>query len=111
MKTVHARTEDADHWQKLLKQISSMWWTPLHYTAEDFHKISAPTLILVGDRDGLIELRQAVEMYHFIPNAELVVLPNTTHISALNDLSMSIVLDFLMRHAATAAKNGAQASG
>lgn len=107
LKTRHARTDDSEYWQILLKQISGMWWTPLNYTAEDFKKITAPTLILLGDRDGLIEFRQAVDMYHLIPNAELMVLPNTTHISALNDLSMNMVLDFLMRHATTVDRNGA----
>jgi pimeloyl-ACP methyl ester carboxylesterase len=111
LKTAHACTDDSEYWQTLLKQISSMWWTPLNYTAEDFHKITAPTLILVGDRDGLIELRQAVDMYHLIPNAELVVLPNTTHLSALNELSINIVLDFLRRHATTVSKNGAEDAG
>lgn len=107
LKTGHARTDDFEYWQTLLKQISGLWWTPLNYTTEDFNKITAPTLILLGDRDGLIELRQAVDMYQLIPNAELVVLPNTTHISALNDLSMSMVLDFLMRHTTTVDRNRA----
>jgi pimeloyl-ACP methyl ester carboxylesterase len=111
LKTAHIRTDDSDYWQTLLTRISSMWWTPLNYTAEDFHKITAPTLILVGDRDGLIELKQAVDMYHLIPNAELAVLPNTTHVSAVNELSMNIVLDFLMRHAATRSKNRTENQG
>jgi pimeloyl-ACP methyl ester carboxylesterase len=111
LKTEHAHTDDSDYWQTLLKQISGMWWTPLNYTAEDFYKITAPTLILVGDRDGLIELNQAIDMYHLIPNAELVVLPNTTHFSALNELSINIVLDFLRRHATSESKKRAEDAG
>jgi pimeloyl-ACP methyl ester carboxylesterase len=75
-----------------------MWWTPLDYTAEDFEKITKPTLILLGDRDGIIELEQAVEMYQLIPSAELAILPNATHFSAGSELTMNIVLDFLLRH-------------
>jgi pimeloyl-ACP methyl ester carboxylesterase len=75
-----------------------MWWTPLDYTAESFQKISEPTLILLGDSDGLIELEQAVEMYQLIQSAELAIIPNATHFSAVNELSMNIVLDFLVRH-------------
>ena len=108
LKTEHAHTDDSDYWQTLLKQISIMWWTPLNYTAEDFHRITESTLILIGDRDGLVELQQAVDMYQFTPGAELVVLPNTTHLSALNDLSTNIVLDFLRRHAETISKDGAE---
>ena len=111
LKTEHAHTDDSDYWQTLLKQISIMWWTPLNYTAEDFHRITEPTLFLIGDRDGLVELQQAVDMYHFTPSAELVVLPNTTHLSALNDLSTNIVLDFLRRHAETISKDGAEGAG
>jgi pimeloyl-ACP methyl ester carboxylesterase len=108
-KTEHSRTNDDDYWQALLNQISTMWWTPLDYTAEDFHKIAEPTLILMGDRDGTIELNQAVDMYQLIPDAALAILPNATHFSALSELSMSIVLDFLMRHTIT--KNEAEDVG
>ena len=55
-------------------------------------------LILMGDRDGMIELEQAVEMYQLMPNAELAILPNATHVSAVSELSMNIVLDFFLRH-------------
>ena len=102
LKTEHARTDDADYWQTLLKQISIMWWTPLDYTAEDFRKIIEPTLILLGDRDGIIDLEQAVEMYQLIPNAELAILPNATHISPNPKLMTETVLDFTLRHTNTA---------
>lgn len=100
LKTEHSRTDDPDYWQRLLKQISTMWWTPLDYGVEDFQKITEPTLILIGDRDGLIPLEDAIEMYQLIPNAELAILPNATHITAVADdgLFLRIVLDFLFRH-------------
>jgi pimeloyl-ACP methyl ester carboxylesterase len=101
LKTDHARTDDAEYWQTLLKQISTMWWTPLNYTAEDFHKITEPTLIAIGDRDKLIELEQAIDMYRLIPNAELAILPNGTHNSPNPKLITASVLDFLFRHSIT----------
>jgi pimeloyl-ACP methyl ester carboxylesterase len=73
-----------------------MWWTPLDYTAEDFQKITEPALILMGDRDGMIPVEQAFEMYQLISSAELAILPNATHMTILGaELFMSIVLDFL----------------
>ena len=48
-----------------------MWWTPLKLCCRGFQKITAPMLILTGDRDDLIELEQAVELYQLIPQAEL----------------------------------------
>ncbi len=104
LKTEHVRADDPDYWQTMLKQLSVMWWTPLNYTAEDFQKIIDPTLILLGDRDGTIELQQAVDMYQLIPNPELAILPNMTHLSAIysdrSKLTMDVVLDFLLRHSA-----------
>jgi pimeloyl-ACP methyl ester carboxylesterase len=97
MKRDHCSTDDPDYWRTLLKQISDMWWTPLDYIAEDFQKITEPTLILLGDRDGIVVLQQAVEEYQLIPNAELAIIPNATHFTAVSQLSMSIVLDFLLR--------------
>jgi len=102
LKTEHARADDPDYWQTLLKQLSVMWWAPLDYTAEDFQKIAEPTLILLGDRDELNPLEQSVEMYRLIPNAELAILPNATHgsaiVSASSELTIKVVLDFLLRH-------------
>jgi esterase/lipase len=72
MKRDHISSTDPDYWQTLLKQISSMWWAALDYTAEDFQKIAEPTLIMLGDRDGIVELQQAVEMYQLIPRCRII---------------------------------------
>ena len=98
LKAEHTRADDPEYWQTLLKQISTMWWTPLDYTAEDFQRITEPALVLMGDKDGMIPVEQAVEMYQLIPNAELAILPNATHASAVSVLSTNIVLDFFLRH-------------
>jgi pimeloyl-ACP methyl ester carboxylesterase len=99
-KVEHSHGNDPDYWQDLLKQISTMWWTPLDYTPDDFRKISEPTLILVGDRDGVVPVEEAVEIYRFIPNSELSILPNATHRANAKqaELIMNIVLDFFIRH-------------
>ena len=98
LKTEHVRADDPDYWKTLLKQYSVLWWAPRNYTANDFQKITEPTLILLGDRDEVVELEQAVEMYRFILNAELAILPNGTHTSPNPRLLSETVLDFLLRH-------------
>jgi pimeloyl-ACP methyl ester carboxylesterase len=98
LKTEHVRADDYEYWKTLRKQYSFLWWTPRNYTANDFHKITEPTLILVGDRDELIELEQAIEMYRLIPNSELVILPNSKHSSPNVKLLQSTVTDFFLRH-------------
>jgi pimeloyl-ACP methyl ester carboxylesterase len=85
----------------LLKQISAMFWTPLNYTAEEFGQISAPTLIVQGDRDEAIPLEQAVAMYRWIPQSELAIIANMSHGAAFGDRStamLSVMLDFLLRY-------------
>jgi pimeloyl-ACP methyl ester carboxylesterase len=98
MKIEHVRADNPDYWKTLLKQYSVMWWAPLDYTADDFRKITEPTLVVVGDRDELIELEQSIDMYHLIPNAELAILPNATHTSPNPQLLTDTVLDFLLRN-------------
>lgn len=110
LKTDHARADDPDYWQTLLDQISAMFWTPLNYTAEDFQKVTEPTLIAVGDRDEAIALEQAIDMYRFIPKAELAIFPNSTHWTALSKLMIDSVLDFFLRHS-TPTNTGAKNTG
>lgn len=102
--TEHAPLGGADAWQTLLGQISTLWWTPLAYTAQELHQITAPTLILVGDRDEFMPAEEAVETYRLLPQAELAILPHATHGGAVagatgvNPLFMDIVSDFFSRH-------------
>jgi pimeloyl-ACP methyl ester carboxylesterase len=98
LQTEHVRADNPDYWKTLLKQYSVLWWTRLDYTADDFHKITEPTLILQNDRDEFMELEQAIELYRFIPNAELAILPNSRHSSPNSKLLTETVLDFLLRH-------------
>ncbi len=73
--------------------------TPLGYTEADFQKIGAPTLILMGDRDEMIPLEEAVDMYRLIPNAELAIAPGSDHRFPVSraDLFTNLVLDFCLR--------------
>lgn len=98
----HSPIHGPDHWETLATQISKMWWSPLGYTADDFQKIKIPTLILVGDRDRLVPVEEAVEMHRFIQESELVILPNSDHSLPRTraELFITIVLDFLLRHRA-----------
>jgi pimeloyl-ACP methyl ester carboxylesterase len=51
----------------------------LNFTAADFAKITADTLIVYGDRDPLYPLGIAMDMYSAIPRAYLLVIPNAGH--------------------------------
>jgi len=102
LRSLHSPPHDPDYWETLVTQISTMWMTPLGYTAEDFRKIKIPTLILIGDRDETAPVEEAVEMYRFIPGAELAIVPNSDHSLPLTraELFTTLVLNFLVRHKA-----------
>jgi len=74
----------------------------LNYTADDFAKITAPVLILTGDRDETVSLDEKVEMYRLIPGAELAVLPGMDHLAAMDrvDLFVLAVSSFFERRLA-----------
>jgi pimeloyl-ACP methyl ester carboxylesterase len=98
-KTHHRQNDDPEYWKSLLLQISELWLTPLNYTEADFKQITDPVLILIGDRDGMIPLSDAIKMYQMIPKAELAVLPNMDHLGVITnpETFIHIILKFLMR--------------
>jgi pimeloyl-ACP methyl ester carboxylesterase len=98
-KTHHRQNDDPEYWKSLLLQISELWLTPLNYTEADFKQITDPVLILIGDRDGMIPLDDAIEMYQMIPKAELAVLPNMDHLGVIMnpETFIHIILEFLTR--------------
>jgi pimeloyl-ACP methyl ester carboxylesterase len=82
-----------------------MWTAPLNYTREDFERVAAPALVLVADRDELVPVEEAVEMYRRLPRGELAVIPGANHggFFAANVASFqSVILDFLQRNAGAA---------
>ncbi|MEP7358414.1 MAG: alpha/beta hydrolase [Anaerolineales bacterium] len=105
----HPRDEQPDYWQTLLLQISQAWMTPLDYTLEDYHEIRCPALIVIGDRDSMIPVGEALALHQFIRGSELAVVPAGNHsLPVLRpELFASLLLDFLLRHAAPPKEQGA----
>lgn len=97
------RLHGPDGWKGLLTQIKPMWNASLNYTSEDFAQIVAPTLVLLGDRDGFVLVEEGVEMYRRLHNAELAVLPGSEHTDLIFSpanvvIVQPLILDFLLRH-------------
>jgi pimeloyl-ACP methyl ester carboxylesterase len=104
---ISLRAWQQDHgpesWKTLLKQIKPMWNARLNYTPQDFAKVIAPTLVLLGDRDGFVPVEEGVRMYRLLPNAELAVVPGADHMQFIFSpekiaVVQPIILDFLQRH-------------
>ena len=44
-----------------------------------------PTLIIHGEKDGMVPLKNVLRLKGKIPNAEMIIVPNATHDSARNN--------------------------
>ena len=97
------QTYEPHGWKTFLHSIKPMWNAVLNYSADDFARVVAPTLVLLGDRDGFVPIEEGIEMYRRLPNAECAVVPGADH----NDFIVSpakvalvqpLMLDFLLRH-------------
>jgi pimeloyl-ACP methyl ester carboxylesterase len=66
------------------------------YTFEDLSKISAPTLILSGDRDVVCSVEEGVEAYRMLQEGELAILPNHGHY--ISSAAVQVAMEFLERH-------------
>ena len=69
-------------------------------SVEQLAGIKAPTLVVVGD-DDIITLDHTVSLFRAIPNAQLAVVPGTSHLVAMEkpELVNRFVLDFLRAEA------------
>lgn len=55
-----------------------------HIAPKSLEKITAPTLVLAGDHDLIID-EHTLQIYHHIPNSELCIFPNATHMIPFDD--------------------------
>jgi pimeloyl-ACP methyl ester carboxylesterase len=85
-----------DHFKVVATKVGEMAAIGATLQASDLTKVSQRTLLMVAD-DDIVTLAHTVEMYDALPNAELAVVPGTSHFLTQEkpDLVNAIVLDFL----------------
>jgi pimeloyl-ACP methyl ester carboxylesterase len=85
-----------DHFKEVATKIGDMAAVEPNLQASDLARVTQRSLVVFSD-DDLMTLTHAVEMYDALPNAELAVLPGTSHFLTQEkpDLVNTIVLDFL----------------
>jgi pimeloyl-ACP methyl ester carboxylesterase len=66
-------------------QISKMWATQPNWTAEQLKAIKTPVVVVDGDHDEAIKRPHTEQIAAQIPGAGLLILPNTSHFSFLQD--------------------------
>jgi pimeloyl-ACP methyl ester carboxylesterase len=86
------------HWRTYLRLAWDRSTQHPGYTYADFARITAPTLILTGDRDDFCTVEQAVQAYRQLPDGELAVLPSHGH--HIPPTAIEATVEFLERRAA-----------
>jgi len=85
-----------DHWPVVADKLVEMFSTQPTISPEDLARISAPTLVLVGD-DDMMTLEHTIDLYRAIPGSQLAVVPGSSHALPLERPAQvdRIILDFL----------------
>jgi pimeloyl-ACP methyl ester carboxylesterase len=83
------------HWREYLRLVFHRTTQPPGYTLSDLRAITAPTLIVVGDRDEFCTVEDGVRAYRSLAEGELAVVPNTGHI--ITPALVDLMVEFLER--------------
>jgi pimeloyl-ACP methyl ester carboxylesterase len=70
------------NWEKLMLKTADMMLglgAAPTLNPDDFLQIDIPVLLGVGDKDVMVSVEETVNVYRFLSNAQLLVLPNTPH--------------------------------
>ena len=92
----HDDAQGAGHWRTYIEQVFPRFTQSPGYTFDDLGAVTAPTLVLTGDRDHFCSVEEAVTTYRSLPDAELAILPNHGHLITPSAVAASI--EFLERH-------------
>jgi pimeloyl-ACP methyl ester carboxylesterase len=96
VKADHDGAQGPGYWRTHFAEAFDRLTQPPGYTVEDLGKITAPTLILTGDRDEFSPIEEGVGCYRALEQGELAVMPNHAHLISPSAVRASI--EFLERH-------------
>ena len=84
------------HFPVVVEKTKRLWLSEPNMTREELAKISAPTLVLAGDKEA-IPTEHTLELFRSIKGAQLCIIPGTTHflLSEKPDMANRAILDFL----------------
>ena len=84
---------------ELVDWLLPVWRTPMGFTKDQLRALEAPTLVADGDHDEVIVPDQIREMATLIPNAQLAVIPDTSHFALWQapEAFNKALLDFLAK--------------
>jgi pimeloyl-ACP methyl ester carboxylesterase len=70
--------DGVDHYPVMVAKLAAMHAEEPTLTPRDLRRLGVRTLVLIGDDDE-VRFEHAIEMFRSIPNAELAVVPGTSH--------------------------------
>lgn len=73
---------NADAWPRLWEKVVNIQWSG--FSREELASITAPMLIMVGDRD-FVRVEHAVETFKAIASSELAVIPDAGHFALYSE--------------------------
>jgi pimeloyl-ACP methyl ester carboxylesterase len=83
MAEVPAAARETPEGKRALKVTGMMLVEP-HIDVKALGTITAPTLVLAGDHD-VIRDQHTVDIFHHVPNSQLAIFPNATHMIPFDD--------------------------
>jgi len=81
--SIPAAAKETPEGKRELK-VAQMLFDEPHIEANALEAISAPTLVLAADHDAIRD-EHTLEIYHHIPNSQLCIFPNATHMVPYDD--------------------------
>jgi len=99
MKADHDAAQGIGHWKKVLQQTFDRVSQPSGYTFDDLRAITAPTLVLAGDRDRFSTVEEGLIAYRALQVGELAILPNTP--GGINLAAVKTTIEFFERRLRT----------
>lgn len=97
LRTSHEHARSDEDFRAYLAQISALWYSVPDYTDAQLAGIGVPSLVIVGDRDG-VSVDESLRLYRLLPRGELAVIPNAGHGAGETKVFWDAVTDFLSRH-------------
>jgi pimeloyl-ACP methyl ester carboxylesterase len=96
LKADHDGAQGEGYWRTYLANAFDRITRSPGYTFADLSAVTAPTLVLVGDRDFFCSVEEAVTTFRSLQDAELAILPNHEH--NITAAAVEASVDFLLRH-------------
>jgi pimeloyl-ACP methyl ester carboxylesterase len=97
LRTSHEHAREDEDFRRYLAEISALWYSVPDYSDAQLARIDVPSLVIVGDRDG-VSVDESLRLYRLLPRGELAVVPHADHGAGEKKVFWALVADFLARH-------------